>query len=134
MRSFRNNRVRQPHPKCGQTMTEQHHEKSCNINSIMDKYQKTGLVSHMNTHKGTYGDVSGADFKQAQDLICEQKSIFEELPASARAKFDNDPANYLDMIIQEDGAEQLAQILNPEPEPAPEPEPEPTPEPTPEPE
>lgn len=104
-------------------MTEQHHEKSCNINSIMAKYQKTGLIDHVNKYKGTYGDVTGADFKAAQDLIAEQKTIFYELPARVRAELDHDPANYLEMVLTEEGQQELAAILNPapaEPETAPE--------------
>lgn len=97
-------------------MTEQHHEKSCNINSIMAKYQKTGLIDHINTHQGKYGDVSGADFKAAQDLVAEQKSIFYELPAHVRAEFDNDPTEYLDLVMTDEGVEQLAAILNPKPD------------------
>lgn len=101
----------------GESLTEQHHKKSCDINNIMAKYQKTGLIDHMATHQGTYGDVSGADFQNAQNLVAEQKSIFHELPASVRAEFDNDPANYLDLVMTDEGIEQLQEILNPAPEP-----------------
>ncbi len=108
--------VPQPHPKCGKTMTEQHHAKSCDINTIMAKYQKTGLIDHVTQHQGTYGDVSGADFKKAQDLVAEQKSIFYELPSEVRTQFDNDPANYLDLVCEPDGLVTLQDMLNPAPE------------------
>lgn len=114
-------------------MTEQHHEKSCNINNIMARFTKTGVIDHINRHQANYGDVTGADFKAAQDLVAEQKSVFHELPAAIREQFDNDPANYLDLMMTDEGVEELREMLNPT-EPTPEPEPEPEPEPTPEPE
>lgn len=107
----------------GESMTEQHHAKSCDINNIVAKYIKTGLMSHMKSHEGTYGDVTAADFQDAQNLIAEQKSIFNDLPAAVRAKFDNDPAQYLDKVLTDEGVEELRQILAPNPEPVKEPEP-----------
>ena len=117
--------VRQAHPKCGKSLTEQHHAKTCNINAIMAKYNKTGLVDHINRHQGRYGDVSGADFQNAQNLIAEQITIFEELPAPVRAELNHDPAEYLDLVMTEEGQETLSALLNPEPDPQ-DPEPEKT--------
>lgn len=102
----------QVHPKCGKTMTEQHHKKACDINTIMARYQKTGLVDHVNRHSGSYGDATGADFKAAQDLVATHKSIFEELPAQIRAEYDNDVAIYLDDVATEEGVERLKGLLD----------------------
>ena len=102
-------------PVGGKSVTEQHHAKTCNINAIMAKYQKTGLIDHITKHKGRYGDVSGADFQTAQNLIAEQETIFHELPASVRSHFDNDPAQYLDLVMTEEGQQELATLLNPPP-------------------
>ena len=115
--------VRQTHPKSGKSLTEQHHKKACDINNIVAKYQKTGLIDHVNKHSGSYGDVSGHDFKKAQDLIAEQKTIFYELPSSVRKEFENDPAQYLDLLQTDEGIEELQNMLNPAPkEPENEPE------------
>ena len=99
------------------TMTEQHHKQSCDINHIMAKYVKTGLLTHINENQPQYGDLTGLDFKQSMDLITEQTSKFMTLPAGIRAMFQNDPAQYLDLMTQEDGAEQLKAMLAPEPIP-----------------
>ena len=104
--------VRQPAPKCGKSLTEQHHKKACDINNIVAKYQKTGLVDHINRHEAKYGDVSGADFKAAQDLIAEQKTTFEELPSKVRAQFKNDVSRYLDLLQTDDGVKQLRSMLD----------------------
>lgn len=116
--------VRRTQPKCKGGVTEQHHKAACDINKIMAKYQKTGVIEHINNHAERYGNVSGADFKTAQDLIAEQTSVFYELPAYARDAFDNDPANYLDLVMTDEGIEELRAILHPSDDPK-EPEAEP---------
>ena len=110
-------RIRVPAPVTGISMTEQHHKKSCDINSIVAKYQKTGLVDHINKHQAKYGDVSGYNYKTAQDLVAEQKTIFYELPSQVRAEFENDPANYLDLMQTDEGLETLGEMLTPVEEP-----------------
>ena len=109
--------VRQAHPKSVKSLTEQSHEKACNINSIMARYQKTGLINHINTRQGVYADVSGADFKTAQDLIAECQTEFAELPSSYRDYFANDVSRYLDFMAQEDADDKLRRLFDPEPEP-----------------
>lgn len=130
----RKKRLRQTAPATGKTVTEQHHAKTCNINYIIGKYQKTGLVEHTNRYKATYGDVSAADFEKAMAIVCEQETIFEELPSSIRKHYDNDVVNYLEAVETEEGALEHQYLLDPrkrpveaqeEPEKAPEPEPEP---------
>jgi len=114
-------RIRQIAPKTGKTVTEQHHAKTCNINYIIGKYQKTGLVDHINRHQGKYGDVSGADFDRAMQLVTEQETVFAELPSTVRAHYDNDVVKYLEHVNTEAGALQHENLLNPVPE---DPEPE----------
>mgnify|MGYP000326738181 FL=1 len=93
--------------------TEQHHAKSCDVNTIMARYLKTGVIDHVTRHKGTYGDVSGADYLTAQNLVAEQKTIFEELPAFARDHYENDVANYLEALQTDEGLEELRSVLHP---------------------
>lgn len=106
--------VRQAAPDCPGGVTEQHHEKACNINNIVAKYAKTGLVDHVQNLPGRYGDVTGADFQAAQNLVAEQVSLFNELPAEVRGKFENDPAIYLDLLATDQGIDTLAGMLDDE--------------------
>ena len=39
----------------GKSLTEQHHAKACDINSIMAKYVKTGVLDHITRYEPTYG-------------------------------------------------------------------------------
>ncbi len=92
----------------------------------MQKFQKTGAIDHLAKHPPRYGDVSGADFTAAQVLVAEHKSIFEELPSQLRAVFENDPALYLDFVVdpensdflEKEGLQGLLPSDEPEDEPA----------------
>ena len=66
--------------------TEQHHAKSVNINTIVAKYMKTGVIDHIAKHSPTYGEVSSQSFHDAQNLVAEQKTIFQELPSYVRCQ------------------------------------------------
>ena len=97
----------------GKTMTEQSHAKSCNINTIMARYEKTGLIEHMSSYEPQYGDVSEADYKKSLDLVAAVTSEFEELPAYVRAHYNGDASNYLAAIQTEEGIEDLRSIQHP---------------------
>lgn len=79
----------------GTSRAKQSHKAECDINTIMAKYKKTGLIDHMARSAGEYADVSGADFQSAQLVVAGAKSMFQGLPASIRARFENDPGEFL---------------------------------------
>jgi hypothetical protein len=95
------------------SLTEQHHARSCDINTIMARYQKTGVIEHIKRHKSTYGDVSQLDFQEAMQTVARAKSEFEELPAYARDAFKGGVEEYLHRMSQDDAIEHLQSILHP---------------------
>ena len=82
-------------PKGGPSKTKQSFKDECDINKIMAKYQKTGLVSHINSHSAEYGYATSLDFRQALDTVKKGETLFAELPSSIRRKFDNSPQEFL---------------------------------------
>lgn len=80
----------------GPGRTKQSFSEESNINLIMAKYEKTGMLDHLNTHQGDYGNFIGAqDYHTSMNLIREAGEAFMTIPAGVRAKFDNDPARFL---------------------------------------
>jgi len=75
--------------------TEQAHKNECDINHILMKYDKTGLITNVSKFEGHFGDISGQDFKQMQDQIATAKTMFNQLPVEIRNRFDNKPAELL---------------------------------------
>lgn len=79
--------------------TQQHMKDRCDINKIMSSYQKTGLVTHVNRHKGRYADVSAVgSYDEAFALVKEAEISFLELPAGLRQQFGNSPAAFFDFV------------------------------------
>lgn len=83
---------------------QQHMADECDINKIMEKYEKTGLVTHVNRFQGDYSDYldTPEDLHDAMNRVIEAENMFMTLPAKVRARYDNDPAKFLDFVDKAD--------------------------------
>lgn len=75
--------------------TKQSFGDECNINIIMHRYEKTGIIESGNIHPPQYGECSAFDFQTSQNIIIQAQNMFNALPAAIRSKFDNDPHTML---------------------------------------
>lgn len=83
----------------------------CDINTIMARYQKTGLIEHVNEHGPRYGDAASyTDYHASMNLVAETNSMFSELPAQIRSQFDNDPSLFLDFIADPENREEMIKM------------------------
>jgi len=114
-------------------LTQQEFREESDINTIMARYMKTGQIDFVNKHAPQYGDVSDVDFQTAMETVAKGQSMFADLPADLREKFQNSPAKFLEFIQDEKNAPQAAEmgllspeatkrILTPTPEPSKAPE------------
>jgi len=76
--------------------TKQSMAAECDIKFIMAQYHRTGLVTHVAKHKGSYGEFEPVDFHDAMTVVKRAEEMFEELPALVRKRFQNDPGEFLD--------------------------------------
>lgn len=77
------------------SQTEQSELENCDINVLMKRYERSGVLPVM---KGTafYGDVASApSYQEAQNILITAQNAFNSLPSEIRKEFDNDPAKYL---------------------------------------
>lgn len=80
------------------SMTKQGFQSACDINQIMRKAKKTGMLP---TKSGTFfGDITRipADYQTSLDFIMESQERFDELPSDVRARFNNDAGQLLAFI------------------------------------
>lgn len=91
-------------------LTEQCHKIKCDVNAIIRKYDKTGLIEHVARIEGAYGDVSGADFREMQNRLIDIGKKFNELPAGIRKRFDNDPAELLQFMERPENRDEAIKI------------------------
>jgi phage internal scaffolding protein len=89
----------------GSSRTKQSLKDETNINLIMSKYQKTGVINFANTTPPTYEYASSDDYHTSLNLITTAQSKFNELPSSVRNKFQNDPYKFLDYMHDENKLE-----------------------------
>lgn len=110
---------------------EQHHKNDVNINSIMAKFVRTGLLPQRGD-PGHYGDFTGvSDFQTCQNALVEARKAFMGLPSQIRKRFKNDPHKLLTFLEDPGNKEEaikLGIIPTPPTGPAGQPETEPEPE------
>jgi len=85
-------------------VTEQHHAEYCDINAMMRKYYRTGMLPQC-TESPVYGDFTMADdYLTMKTRIADAQADFMKLPAELRQRFKNDPAELLRFLENEDNA------------------------------
>lgn len=90
--------------------TKQAMRDECDINMIMKKFIKTGAVEHGNKFAGDYGYASSVSFHDAMNLISKGESMFSELPAAIRIRFNNDVPSFLDFVQDPANAEEMVSL------------------------
>lgn len=96
----------------GPSLTKQSHMKECDINLIMAKWEKTGILEHRNTHEGSYGDFTSApgDYQESLNAVLDAETMFSELPSKIRRRFGNDPGQFLDFVQDPDNADEMVSL------------------------
>lgn len=80
-------------------LTHQSFADECDINSILQSWNRTGELGHINQFSGSYLDLTDAvDFQESLNRISEAEDAFFNLDAKIRAKFHNDPVELLAFI------------------------------------
>lgn len=81
-------------------LTRQEFAEECDVNTIMARYQKTGVMPQ-GDRQPSYDDYSDVtDYQSALNKIIEAEEAFFDLPSRIRERFKNDPAEYVSAIQQ----------------------------------
>lgn len=97
--------------KYGKSKTKSEFVDQCNINLIVKSFKRTGLVQHVAARPGFFMDVSQAgDYKTVMDNVAAAKSLFQELPARTRTKFNNDEALFLDWCVDPANTDEMIEL------------------------
>lgn len=102
-----------PDPITGEVQTsrtKQSFAQESEINNIMAKYEKTGLIDHVKNHGG-YADMpAGLEYQDALQLTIDAQIAFDELPANVRREFGNDPFEFLAFVENPENIERMAEL------------------------
>lgn len=120
----------------GSGRTKQEFKKDCDINYIIKRYHKTGILPQdtRDVAKQFFGDFTNVPaIEDMYATINAAESVFAALPAAVRKVYENDPRKFLKAAETKEGRELMAKLgLGPEanqapPSPTPPGQPAPTP-------
>ena len=90
--------------------TEQCHRDECDINKIIAKYDRTGVLNHVNDFEARYEDLTGLDYQTMLNTVANANSMFEGLPSEIRNQFDNEPQKFISFMDDENNNEQMYEM------------------------
>jgi phage internal scaffolding protein len=95
------------------SLAQQHFKDECDINNILRQFNITGLLPEAPVSP-RYGDFTGiSDYHSALNQVIAAEDEFMSLPATIRARFENDPAQLIEFLDNEqnyDEAEKLGLV------------------------
>lgn len=103
-------------PSVGITFTEPSRTKQSeladsDINNIMARYATTGQITHLQAGQPLYGDFSEVeDYQTSLNKVMSAEDKFNSLPSDIRKKFDYNPQNMIDFILNPDNREECVKL------------------------
>jgi len=92
------------------SLAQQHYKEECDINTILEKFNITGLLPE-NPLSPRYGDFTGiGDYHTAMNRVFAAQDEFEALPAQIRARFGNDPAQLIEFLENSDNRPEAEEL------------------------
>jgi len=80
------------------SLAQQHFKDECDINNILRQFNITGLLPEAPLSP-RYGDFTGVvDYHSALNQVIAAEDEFMSLPATLRARFENDPARLIEFL------------------------------------
>lgn len=95
----------------GESRTKQAFKDECDINKIMKRFEKTGILPEMIKVQPHYGDFSDPiSYQEALNRVELAKEQFHALGARIRERFGNDPENFLRFATNPSNAEEMVRL------------------------
>lgn len=95
----------------GPSLTKQSFAADTDINNIIARFEKTGMIEHVNKVAPFYGDVSGlVSYQESLNVVKQANDLFNAMDARVRAKFDNDPAKLILFLSDEANLKEAVEL------------------------
>lgn len=92
----------------GPSRTRQEFAEECDINSIMARYETTGIISHVDPRPPVYMDFTNVpDLQGTLRILDEAQDAFMSLPARVRLEFENDVHKFVAFAEDQANLEQM---------------------------
>lgn len=91
--------------------TKKEFRDECDINKIVNRFMKTGVLQHVKSFSGSYGDVSVVrDYHESMIVLQQARDAFGALPAKLRARFENDPGKFLEYATNPANVDEMIEL------------------------
>lgn len=92
------------------SLTDQSQAAASDVNHIMDRFFKTGVLPGTDT-KALYGDYTNVpDYQESLNIVSRATQQFAALNAKARNRFNGDPAEFLAFVADPQNAQELIKL------------------------
>lgn len=92
------------------SLAQQHFKDECDINNILRQFNVTGLLPE-SPISPRYGDFTGiSDYHTALNRVIAAQDEFDGLPAQIRARFENDPAQLIEFLEDENNRSEAEEL------------------------
>nr|QJB19150.1 MAG: internal scaffolding protein [Microvirus sp.] len=98
--------------KCGPSKAKQSFAAECDVNRIMSRYHKTGVLGNpLDTRRPYFGDFSSVpDYQASLEFVRGAERAFLALPTSLRLRFGNDVQNILAFVADPANAKEAIEL------------------------
>lgn len=99
------------------TMTKQSLAANLDVNNIIKRYTKTGILLNAQNLEAVYGEITSMDLREALEKVSKADEMFSQVPSKIRAQFDNDAGAFIDFATNPANIAQMREwgFANPEP-------------------
>lgn len=92
------------------SLTKQSDLKDSDINNILGKFVKTGILPSLKP-EGVYADVSElGDYRECLEKVMKAEELFSQLPSKVRDRFSNDPESLISFCLDEKNMDELVSL------------------------
>lgn len=92
-------------------MTQQSFKEQCDVNNILKKFERTGMLDHASRFQGSYGDFVGAqEYHEYMNNVVSAQQMFDQMPAAWRKRFGNDPAQFLEFMDDPENVDEMRSL------------------------
>lgn len=92
------------------SLAKQSFAEECDINTIVRRFNLTGQLPS-DVRVPEYGDFDAVyDYHSAMNLVVAANQSFMQMPADIRAKFQNDPAKFLEFVNDAENSDEVKKM------------------------
>lgn len=93
------------------SLTRQEFKDECDINNVLKRFERTGVIDHLNNHTAQYGDFLGyPGYQESMNAVIAANEAFAGLPSVIRKRFNNDPAAFLEFVQDESNLDEAVKL------------------------